>query len=186
MALTGFTGTQLAIKIGVPGANFPTATYAAGPGVATGGLPLITAIADVPAVMLELATERSKDFKPVKKGERVKVHNGPEDGIFLQQADGFTGSSTVILVRSTNDNSVYDPAVEILLQAASVPNQRVYVEFYRFLDRTATNSRYHLQAGSVLVDMNGQVNADELYQMEQFTFTGTGSFINGYFHAPLN
>lgn len=180
MALTGWLGTELAVKIGVPGPLDPTATYGAAPsGLAVGGLPLITVIANKPTTMYDLSTERSKDFKVVKRSERVKVHSGPENGIYMQAPDGFTGSATVILVRSETDNSKYEAGTEILLYASAVSNQRVYVEFYRWLATVGGQNRFHLQAGTVLVDSNGAVQADELYQMEQFTYNGTGDFING-------
>jgi hypothetical protein len=181
MARTSFKGVNVLISVGVPAALAPVATY--GASLTSGGLKVITAIANEPSTLLFVPTGKSFDLHKQKTSERHKFHGGTEVGDLFEQDESIMGSVEAVLVRSVAADGYYDPAIDLMIQAAQTSNQDIYVKMERymgFVSATLGHS-YHVKAALVKVKSdNNTVAADSKAVTQNFSFEGSGNYIEGY------
>jgi hypothetical protein len=181
MARTAFKGTNLLVSIGIPTALAPVATYA--PGQLTGGFDLISSIANEPTTMFYLPTSKNSDISKTKSGERHKFNGGTETGDFFEQDDSINGSIEAMIVRSTAKDSLYDPAIELLLKAAHTSNYDLYIklEIWMGLESATLGHAYHVRSAIGKVSSDGlPYPSDSKAIMKTFKVEGSGNFIEGY------
>lgn len=158
----------------------PAATYAAGPLV--DGLQLITAISNEPAVLFSIPTGKSKEIMKDKTQTRLYFFGGSENGEMVETIAAVSGNLTACLARAANDDSIYDPAIDIMLRAASELNKYVYLRFDQLIGRTVTGKyRYHTKAGLFLVKGREAQQAEGQTVEVPFELAGQGDLIDGYF-----
>jgi hypothetical protein len=181
MARTSFKGVNVLISIGVPTAIAPVATY--GASIVTGGLKIITAIANEPSSLLFLPTAKSSDLHKQKTSERHKFHGGTEVGDLFEQDESIMGSIEALLVRSVAADGYYDPAIDLMIQASNTSNQDLYVKMERYMGFVSVplGHSYHVKAALVKVKSdNNTVSADAKAVTQTFSFEGSGNYIEGY------
>lgn len=180
MTRTAFKGVNNLVSLGIPGALAPTATYTAG--AITGGLSLMS-IANEPVSMLYVPTARTTDLHKTKASERIKFLGGSESGDTFEIDEAIMGALDLVLCRNTTNEAYYDPAIDILIQAASTSNFSLYfkVERYVGFDSLLNKHSYHVKAAQIKVRSdNNTVAADSKSIQQQFTLEGSGEWIEGY------
>jgi hypothetical protein len=171
-------------EIGVLGANLPTATYDTTIRTA-GGLKTITALANEPAALIYVPTVRSSDLHKQKSSERIKFQAGDETGDVFELDEGIMGALNAVLCRDAANEAYYDPAIDMLIAAASESNKKLYIKQRRYLglDTTLTPDKhvYHVRAAVCNVKSdNNTLNADAKVVEQSFTLEGSGEWIEGY------
>jgi hypothetical protein len=186
MARTAFKGINILIQIGIVGALAPAATYAT-TSHTTGGLKTITALANEPSALVFVPTGRSSDLHKQKSSERIKFHGGTETGDTFELDESIMGALNVVLCRDATNEAYYDPAIDLLLAAASESNKELYIRMERYIgfDSAALPSPgkhvYHVKAATIKVRSdNNAVNADAKQVETNFTLEGSGEWIEGY------
>lgn len=180
MSRTAFKGVNNLVSLGIPGLLAPTATYTAGP--TTSGLSTVT-IANEPTSMLYVPTARTTDLHKTKASERIKFLGGFETGDTFELDEAIMGALDLVLCRNTANEAYYDPAIDILIQAASTSNFNLYFKVERYIgyDTAGTKHSYHVKAAQIKVRSdNNTVAADSKAIQQQFTLEGSGEWIEGY------
>jgi hypothetical protein len=186
MARSPFKGINILIQIGIIGALTPTATYLA-TAHTTGGLKTIDTLTNEPAALAFVPTARSSDLHKQKASERIKFHSGFESGDTFELDEGIMGSINAVLCRESANEAYYDPAIDLLLAAASESNKQLYIRMERYIgfDSAALPAPgkhvYHVKAAICKVKSdNNTVNADAKVVEQSFTLEGEGEWIEGY------
>ena len=180
MSRTAFKGVNNLVSLGIPGVLAPTGTYVAGP--TAGGLSIVT-IANEPAAMLYLPTARTTDLHKTKSSERLKFLGGFESGDTFEIDEAIMGALDLVLCRNNSNEAYYDPAIDVLIQAASTSNFNLYFKVERYIgyDIVLTKHTYHVKAAQIKVRSdNNTVSADAKAIQQQFTLEGSGEWIEGY------
>lgn len=181
MTRSGIKGVNLLVSIGIPGLLAPVATYAAPQN--PGGLPIISSIANEPTSMLYIPTSKNSDLSKTKTSERVKFNGGTEVGDTFEQDEAITGSIEALIVRSVASDAYYDPAIELLIQAANTSNYNLYIklEIYLGLASATLGHSYHVRSAIVKPKSDGSPHpSDSKAVMKTFQLEGSGSWIEGY------
>lgn len=174
-----WTGVQLLVKIGKPGSTPLSAVY--GSSIINGGLKLIASLIGEPTDLIVCPTSRDATFAQNRQEEKKKYYGSSEDGVQLETSSGATGSINLTLARDANNAAVYEPSADMMLYAASEPNELVYLSFERpigFVD--TTKYRYHYLAGLFTVKTDGSDQTDATSVMRNFNITNSGNVVNGY------
>lgn len=186
MTRSAFKGINILIQIGIVGALPPAATYAATTRT-VGGLKTVTAIANEPTALVFVPTGRSSDLHKQKSSERIKFHSGFETGDTFELDESIMGALNVVLCRDDANEAYYDPAIDLLIAAASESNKELYIRMERYIgfDTAALpvpgKHVYHIKAATVKVRSdNNAVNADAKQVETNFTLEGSGEWIEGY------
>ena len=180
MTRSAFKGVNNLLSLGLPAALAPTATYTAGSTV--GGLQLMT-IANEPPVMLYIPSARTSDLHKTKSSERIKFLGGYETGDTFELDEAIMGSLDVLLCRNTANEAYYDPAIDVLMQAAITSNYNLYLKMERYVgfDTVLAKHIYHVKSATIKVRSdNNTVNAETKAVQQQFTLEGSGEWIEGY------
>ncbi len=186
MPRSTFKGVNTLIQIGVLGLLLPTATYAATTNTA-GGLKTITAIANIPPAMVYVPTARTSDLHKQKATERIKFLGGYETGDTFEMDESIMGSLNLVLCRGNAGEAYYDPAIDLMIAAASESNKELFIRMERYIgfDSTALPAPgkhvYHVKAAICKVRSdNNTTNADAKVVEQAYTLEGSGEWIEGY------
>ena len=181
MTRSAFKGVNNLLSLGLPTAGAaPTATYTAGTTI--GGLQVMT-IANEPVTMLYVPSARTSDLHKTKSSERIKFLGGFETGDTFEIDEAIMGSLDILLCRNTANEAYYDPAIDVLMQAAITSNYNLYLKMERYVgfDTVLGKHIYHVKSAVIKVRSdNNTVNAETKAVQQQFTLEGSGEWIEGY------
>jgi hypothetical protein len=187
-----FTGVNLSVQIGIPGANSPTAVYSTSAPPNADGLRLIDSITNEPTSLVYLPTTKNSDLHVQKTSERIKMHGneaGPinlnnEAGEIFETFEGIMGNVTLILAKNSA-GVYYSPGIDKMLRSATESNKLLYVKMQRYigLDTALTPNKhvFHTKAALCLISMDGApVDAQAKAVEQAFKLEGFGEWIEGY------